>query len=279
MFSKRIRGKLNGKTLPVWLLVSLLIPVVALIMGTAVPVVWAEDDDDGPITLDEAKIIFETNFTDGDTGIQVFLDGEPWRKIKVKNPKGEMIFDVMGKGSLKNFGLTELFFESNEPNFEDMSLLEILALFPEGYYKFKGKTVEEDILKAKAWLSHDLPCAPDNLSPAEETVDIFAGDVVISWDHVTKELNDTGNDCSDEPITVETYQVIVENIDTEKEFSIFLEAEDSGNQVTVPDEFIEDGATYKWEVLAIAENGNQTIAETWFCAGDDDEALCPEPED
>jgi hypothetical protein len=190
-----------------------------------------------------------------------------------------MMFDVKGKGSLKNFGLTELFFESNEPNYDDMPLSEILALFPEGYYKFKGKTVEEDILKAKAWLSHDLPCAPDNLSPAEEAVDINAGDIVISWDHVTTELNDQGDDCSVEPIIVETYQIIVENLDTEQEFSIFLEALGAGNQVTVPDEFIEDGITYKYEVIAIAENGNQTIAETWFCAGTDVNAPCPDPED
>jgi hypothetical protein len=65
----------------------LLVAVVALVLGAAVPGVWAQDgddDEDGPIALDEAKIIIETNFTDGDAGIQVFLDGEAWNKIQIK---------------------------------------------------------------------------------------------------------------------------------------------------------------------------------------------------
>jgi hypothetical protein len=34
--------------------------------------------------------------------------------------------------------------------------------------------------------------------------------------------------------------------------------------VTVPPEFLKPGTAYKVEVLAIAENGNQTITESEF---------------
>jgi hypothetical protein len=143
-------------------------------------------------------------------------------------------------------------------------------------YRFKGRTTDGGRLRSRAFLSHELPCAPDedSLSPSEETV--LANGIVIEWAHVTEQLDIEEEECGDDPITVETYQVIVENVDTENQFSIFLEAEPGVNQVTLPEEFVEDDATYKWEVLAKAVNGNQTIAETYFCTGTAAD-FCPEP--
>jgi len=261
-----------------------LVAVVALILGATAPGVWAQKgDEDGPIPLEEAKIIIETNFTDGDAGIQVFLDGEAWNKIVIKDPNGKKIFDVKGKGSLKNFGLTELFFESEEPEFGELALVDILALFPEGYYEFNGKSVEKDKLEGTAVLSHDIPCAPTLASPINGAIVASDAPVTISWGHVTNMLDNAAEDCTGGEIDVETYQVIVEKLETENEFSIYLEAEDMGNQVTLPEEFIEDDTAYKYEVLAIAENGNQTIQETWFCTGPDGPGEvgdpCPDPED
>ena len=266
----------------------LLVAVVALILGAAVPGVWAQDDDDddddGPIVLDDSTIIIETNFTDGDAGIQIFLDGEAWSKIQIKDPNRKKIFDVKGKGKLKKFGLTELFLESEEPNYlevgEDaITLQEILDLFPEGDYEFKGKTVEKDEITGTATLSHVLPCAPDamTLSPFREIVAV--GAVPIDWEPVTTVVNnDTGTDCIAGAPNVTTYQVIVENLDTEDEFSIFLP--DTETLVTVPSEFIVDGTDYKYEVLAISANGNQTIVETWFCvdSGGVPGTLCADPD-
>ncbi len=39
---------------------------------------------------------------------------------------------------------------------------------------------------------------------------------------------------------------------------------DPGTTLTVPAELLEPGTEYEFEVLAIAENGNQTITETCF---------------
>lgn len=274
MFSEKVREKSLGKIRSMRLLAVFLVPVVVLILGAAASEVLAW----GEWGAMEAKIIFETNFTDEDTGIQIFTDGDPWKRVWIIDPNGNLIFSLMAWGNLKNFGLTELFSESNEPNWEEeMSLSEIVALFPPGYYKFIAKSVEGEWLKGWAELSHDLPCAPDedSLSPSEETV--AAEEVVIEWAHVTGSLNINSESCTGRPIKVETYQVIVENLETENQFSIFLEAESGVNQITLPEEFVDDNTTYKWEVLAIAENGNQTIAETWFCTGSPD-ADCPEPE-
>lgn len=269
MLPVKFREKSIGKMRSMRLLVVLLVTVVLLILGAAASRVWAEQFED-------AKIIFETNFSDEDTGIQIFLDGGPWKEVEIVGPNGE-ILEIEAEGRLRNFGLTEAFFESNEPNWDDVSLEDILARFPEGNYRFKGRTTDGNRLRSRAFLSHDLPCAPDedSLWPSEETVS--ANGIVIEWDHVTTKLDIEDEDCGDDPITVVTYQVIVENLDTENQFSIFVEAPPDGHsQVTLPPEFVEDDTTYKWEVLAIAENGNQTIAETWFCTGTASPD-CPEP--
>ena len=39
---------------------------------------------------------------------------------------------------------------------------------------------------------------------------------------------------------------------------------DAGTSITVPAELLHPGTEYKFEVLAVAGNGNQTITETCF---------------
>ncbi len=65
-----------------------------------------------------------------DLGIQVSLDGEPWRMIKVFSPGGgwQRVLQVNGAGSVRQLGLTEFFMESNEPSFEEVPPEEILAI-------------------------------------------------------------------------------------------------------------------------------------------------------
>jgi hypothetical protein len=43
---------------------------------------------------------------------------------------------------------------------------------------------------------------------------------------------------------------------------------DTGTSLTVPVEVLQPGTEYEFEVLAIAENGNQTISENCFVTAD-----------
>lgn len=275
MLSTKVREKSAGKMSSMHLLAVLLVPVVALIMSGAAPEVLAAggwgDCEELPL---EAEIRYEVNFTDNDTGIQIFADGDPWNYLMILEPDRDSMFNIRTSGNLKHFGLAELFSESNEPNWEDMSHSEIVNLFDEGVYKFFARSIEGEWLKGCAELSHEIPCAPTGLSPAngDNTVN-SAAPVILTWDLVENMLNNDTAACSGDEIEIEAYQVIVENLDTENEFSIFVEADD--DQVTIPPEFVKAAAAYAWEVLAIADNGNQTIAETWFCT---DGIACPEPE-
>lgn len=195
-----------------------------------------------------AQIYIEYNSTPRDLGYHVSLDGEDWRSLRIVNPDGKTIFQVAGKKAYRDLGMTELFFEGAEPALEDVPLEELLALFPEGEYRFIGTTVDGERLESLATLSHAVPAGP-------RVSTRVAGDtVVIQWDPVTTAPE--GFPVTD--VEIAGYQVIVEK------FLITLPA--TSTSVTVPPEFVRSLApgVHLFEVLAIEASGNQTITEGEF---------------
>ena len=218
---------------------------VVLVSGLAAPTASAAP-------LSETAIFIEINDTDGDAGIQIFLDGEGWSSMKVFDPDGNKILDISAEGSIGIQGITELFFESAEPSFDEQPLAELLALFPEGKYRFEGRTTEGMILKDKATLTHALPAAPALVLPVEDD-EVDPDNTVIQWQLVP---DPAGSE-------IVSYEVVVET----DEGSLRVFTADMGpdaTSVTVPAEFLEPGTAYKFEVLAIEASGNQTISEREF---------------
>jgi hypothetical protein len=220
------------------------------------------------IPFGAAKIRIETNSTDGDAGLQIFLDGEGWKQIRIEDPNGRLVFEVDDFGKLRKLGSTELFMESNEPDFqEDMPLPEILKLLPEGVYDFEGTTIDGEELEGEATLTHTLPCGPEVTSPGDgDTLDPNAA-VVIDWEAVTNKIDTTSNtgECSDSTdIEIVGYEVIVELEDADPPQTLDILLPAGVTSLTVPAELIVPGGSYKFEVLAIEAGGNQTITEGFF---------------
>jgi hypothetical protein len=204
-----------------------------------------------PIRLAEASMIIEVNATDGDAGLQLFLDGEPWRSMTLTAPNDRRILAVNTRSRLQDHGLTELFSESSEPPFDELPLRKFKRLFPQGRYRFRGITIEGRPLVGRARLSHDIPEGPKIVAPAEGST-VPAGAVVADWDPVPESSR----------IDIVGYRAIVEREDPLRVFSVDLPA--SATSVTVPVEFIESGTAYKLEVQAIEASGNQTLTEIEF---------------
>jgi hypothetical protein len=200
-----------------------------------------------------AKIFIEINATDGDAGIHLFLDGQGWERMRVFDPDGLMILDFKATSSVGIQGITELFFESAEPSFEEQPLEEFLALFPAGTYRLVGETTDGKPLTGKARLSHALPDAPVLVAPEEGDDTVDPENTVIEW-----------NPVADPPgSSIVRYQVLV----LREEPSLLVFSADVGpatTSVTVPPEFMLPGTVYKYEVLAIEESGNQTLSEAEF---------------
>ncbi len=232
---------------------SLLLALLALVIVSLAP------PDLRAAPFSQRRIIIEVNATAGDGGIQIFVDAAGWNRLEVFDPNGAKVVDVGGTGNVGMTGITELFFESAEPSFEDLPLDQLLARFPAGSYTFQGTTVDGGRLSGKAPLKHNIPAGPSVVSPADGAALDSGAPLVIDWDPVTSPFPGTTL-----PVTITTYQVIVERVRPQPllAFSVFLPA--AITEVTVPPEFLEANADYKFEVLAIEASGNQTITESEF---------------
>jgi hypothetical protein len=220
---------------------------IAAVVVFTVPELWAARN----LPFSETTIIIELNATDQDAGIQIFLDAEGWNEVKVFDPNGNQLCNFKTSGSVGVLGITELFFESEEPSLEELPLEEFLALFPEGEYTFRGTTIDGAPLVGSATLTHVIPDAPVLISPSGNDVD--PSNTVVAWAPVA---DPPGSE-------IIGYQVIVER---ERPsllvFSVDLSA--AATSVTVPPEFMEPKTEYKFEVLAIEAGGNKTISEAVF---------------
>jgi hypothetical protein len=188
----------------------------------------------------DAELFFEFNTTDNDLGLQLFLDTDDgWKRVRVVDPARQQLLEFETSGRLSRLGLTELRFESSEP-----SPQEVLALFPPGEYRFRGRTVEDELLASNARLSHRFAAAP-TFSPTDGEV-VDPRNVVVEW-------NTPG---------AEQVELIIEQDELGHVLDITVSA--STRRMRVPPQFLKPGLEYKIEILSIGENGNRTIAESTF---------------
>lgn len=227
--------------------------VVSLVVIIAVVHVSPSADAKGvTIPFEQAKLIVEVNGSARDAGLQFSLDSdEPWESVEIRSPDGQTLVSVDATGSLRNFGLTELFSESNEPPFDELPLREFEERFPEGEYPFSGTTIDGQQLEGVATLTHDIPRGPVVESP-REGAPVAPDQVVISWRPAAQPPG----------VVIVRYQVIVEGDDPLRVFSADLPADRTSLRVSP--EFLEPNSRYNVEVLAIEAGGNQTITESRF---------------
>jgi hypothetical protein len=220
--------------------------LVALIVGVTGPDVWAAKKK-----LEVSRIYWEYNSSANDLGVHVSLDGEDWKQLNIINPEGRTIFEVEGGGPYRMLGMTELFFEGAEPSLDEVPLEDLLALFPEGKYRFTGRTVDGDAIVGTGQLTHAIPAGPTNVAAA-----LNGDSLVIGWDPVTG----PPDGFPDLPINIVGYQVVVGS------FQVTIPATTTPLQVTVPPEFVASlpAGENLFEVLAIEAGGNQTITEGSF---------------
>jgi hypothetical protein len=220
-------------------------------IGGSAAIGRGNESERASIPLADASVIVEVNATDGDAGLQVFVDAEAWKEIQVFSPTGRKVLDVQTRGRLRNHGLTELFSESSEPPFDEFPLRKFKRLFPEGKYRIRGTTIEGDRIAGGAKLTHDIPDGPEITMPEDGDV-VPANAAVAQWTSVTG----TGG------INIVGYRVIVEREDPLRVFSVDLPR--TADSMTIPPEFLKPGIEYKLEVAAIERSGNQTLTEISF---------------
>lgn len=245
-----------------------------LLLLVAAPVTgWAEDEDgDGEeIPFDVAELFFELNDTDGDLGIHGLIDGEAWKRLKIEDPRERTMLDARILGRLRRQGLTEFFFESAEPSFDELPPEMFFRRFPEGEYEIEGVTLEGEERESTVEISHVLPAPPENIQVSgegapedcdEDPVPEVSTPVVISWDAVTESHPDLGEEGD---IEVAKYELVVEREEPET-LVLAVDLPPDVTEFEVPEDFtdLDSGDGFKFEILVRLENGNRTAVESCF---------------
>jgi len=216
--------------------------------------------------LKSAKLLIEHNASDEDTGFQGFADHDPWNELTIEAPDDQPILTVTAEGGLRDFGLTELFFETHEPENAVVPIAQLLERMPKGFYEFEAAVAGGGEARADAPFTHAIPEGPELLTPAEDATGLDPATIVVSWDPVTRDI-------ADKPVRIVGYQVIVEE-DAPAQFPqgfykpvLDVRVPADVTQLSVPAEFMKDDACWKFEVLAIEDSGNQTLESGEFTTG------------
>jgi hypothetical protein len=214
----------------------------------AVPAVAASMADAAE-PFDTAEIHVERNATDGDTEIVIEAVGgdDGLCHFRVVAPGGREIFRF-DNSDRSTGGLREFLVESPEPPGDA-----ILAAYPAGLYRFRGRTCEGQAFASSHWLSHQLPAATVITWPrAGSEVDGSDG-IVIEWSAVPG---------------VAEYILELENESADPEQSLTLNLPADTTRFRVPARWIASGAEYQVGVATVARNGNVVFAEVEFTTAD-----------
>jgi hypothetical protein len=237
----------------------------ASLVITAAPASWAQE-----APFEEAQLFFELNDTDGDLGFHGLIDGDAWKRLEIEAPDEQVLLDARVLGRLRQQGLTEVFFESAEPPFDELPPAEFLRRFPAGVYEISGVTLDGEELESTSRISHVLPGPPRNIKinniPAAPNCDAeplpsVSGAVILNWDPVTRSHPTIG--VRNVPLVIEKYTFVVER--EEPTLLIFsVELPPTVTAFRVPQGFLRLGDEFKFEIQAKARNGNQTVVESCF---------------
>jgi hypothetical protein len=281
------------------LLAVLLIPAVALIIGTAASEVWATGWWGSAEEWDETVCGLEGNLTDNDFGFYSVVDSEGVRWYQIyttdENHRNKKLqYSALTSNGLAFLGVAEDRFESREP-VGSKDLIE--KLFPPGWCKYVGKTFEGDFIKGKAPLSNDFACGVQEVTFTSNGTELKEEDLenpeiciprdedlTVSWNAVTTKLTAVNGEedfeCGDaigEDEEIEGYQFFVEADNQELRYDI--EADDGIIEVVVPASFLE-GIEYdpedeeseqpKFEINVLFKS-NLSIREFPFFPCDDED--------
>jgi len=219
----------------------------------------------GAQQFEVAEIFFELNDTDGDIGIQALIDGEPWTDLEIDGPGDSTLLNIVSRGRLARQAMTELFFESAEPDFEEERPSDFFRRFPEGRYHIDARAQEGGRIQSSAVLSHVLAARPSNIRlnnvaaarSCDDPPPMVAPPVMIDWDPVTQSHSSLGKTG---PVTISRYQLFVER----EGVNFSLDLPPSVTQFEVPRGVTDLGKDFKFEIIARTATGNNTAVESCF---------------
>lgn len=214
----------------------------------------------------EAELYFELNHSASDLGIHSSIDGGAYNELEIYSPKKQTTLRLSASRTLARQGLTQLFWESAEPTFDQLSPPAFFNRFPEGKYRIKAESNGGGKLTATVNLSHVMAAPASNITvsgvPAAVNCDapnlpLVSAPVVIEWDPVVTSHPTVGKAG---PVTISRYEFFTEQ--GVVKFGVTLLPTTTSFQV--PPEVLTTGGQFKFEIIARTSTGNNTAIESCF---------------
>lgn len=196
------------------------------------------------VSFAEASVHLEQNVTDGDLEI-VFIaesDDDGLVNLKVVSPDGRTVIDFTAPDP-STVGIRQFRFESPEP--KDVNSLK--AAYPEGTYRFFGKSLSGVALVSGSTLSYRLPKSAKFGMPAPEMENVGTKDTIVSWSAVAG---------------VAAFIVEIENADLNTRIKATIPG--SSTSLAVPNGFLMPGRQYQLAIGTVNAEGNRSFVETTF---------------
>ncbi len=256
-------------------LIPLAIGAIAVAMvARAGDVGGGDEEDEEELEFSEAQLYFELNDTDGDLGIHGKIDGDAWKSLAIENPLEREVLNVWVRANLRRQGLTEIFFESAEPRFDELPPSKFFQRFPQGTYEIEGITLDGRELDGEVELSHVMAGPPSGVMVNDQVsavncdaaLPVVSEPITLSWDAVTQSHPTIGT--PGVAVEVEQYELVAE-IERDGQtpdtlvFSARLPADVTSFEL--PEDFtgLADGEM-KFEIITRLDNGNQTAVESCY---------------
>ena len=224
-------------------------PWLPALMVAAVPGITLAVPAESAEPFDTAEIYVEKNATDDDTEVVIEAVGgdDGLCHFRVIAPGGREVFRFDSTDRASG-GLREFLVESPEPPGDA-----ILAAYPEGLYRFRGRTCDGQSFASADWLSHRIPAATVIMwPPADGEVDGTDG-IVVEWSPVSG---------------IDGYILELENESVDPEQSLTVNLPANTTRFRIPAHWIASGADYQVGVATVARDGNVVFAEIEFTTAD-----------
>ncbi len=226
-------------------------------------------DAQGAASIATAKLIIEYNATDGDLGVLGQFDDDGWSELCLLDPDGTPILVITPESWLGDLTIGSVFFESREPPLEEFGFTELAERFPAGEYRVLARSYDGETLEGAARFTHDVPAEPEITAPDLAEDEDAAGEAVIPTGRLTVSWEPVTGSVDGGPVEITAYEVIITKVDHDDPngfstpvYDVHLAAE--ATSLDIPAGFLEPGALYELEVLALEMSGNQTIAVGFF---------------
>lgn len=246
-------------------LMSVCVALVLALLSSAGVAISVQAAPPRAVRFTEAELFFELNDTDGDLGIHGSIDGGPWTYLAIEGPGDRTVLEILSRRQMQSQGLTQLFFESAEPPFDELAPEEFFRRFPEGRYEIQGLLQNGGEIESSAVLSHVLAAPPQNVTvsglPAATDCDavlpVVSEPVTLRWDPVTTSHPEVGRPGA---IKVIRYQLFVER----EGIKLSLDLPPSVAEFEIPTSVTALGGEFKFEIIARTAAGNNTAIESCF---------------